>query len=168
MNRDLAGFYHDPPLWVGSVPTIELNREPPTDFSQFRDFSETAVAKTIAGTVKFRVSREGLFAFVFSNWPPGHFPEDTEGTPLEFDRTATVQLNQASVMNAFLAFFYSAELKIARFARDWMVVTPELRLPLNSLDGDTGMGFGNQSIAHLAMARFASTYRPGLPIVANG
>ena len=36
MNRNFAGFYHDPPLWVGSVPA-DLNVEPPMDLSQFTD-----------------------------------------------------------------------------------------------------------------------------------
>jgi hypothetical protein len=167
MNRNLAGFYHDPPLWVGSVPT-GMDQDPPQDLSQFTQFSETASSRTIAGTIKFQVSREGLFSFDFSNWTPGQFPEHSDNTPLAFERSAELMLNQASVMNAFLGFFYSNELNTAHFARQCMVVTPELRLPLDSLDGNSGMGFGNQSVAHLAMSRFASSYRPGLPIMMDG
>jgi hypothetical protein len=125
MNRNIAGFYHDPPLWVGSVPT-GLDQDPPQDLGQFTQFSENALSKTIAGPISVQVSREGLFSFDFSDWTHGRFPETSDSTHLAFERSAQLMLNQASVMNAFLAFFYSSELKTARFARQRMFVTPEV------------------------------------------
>jgi hypothetical protein len=125
-------------------------------------------SKTVADQIRFNVSREGLFSFDFTAWSPGHFPEASDQSMLDFEVSAKLMLNQASVMNAFLVFFYAKEMELAHFSRSWMVVTPELRIPLDSLDGNTGMGFGNSSVAHLASSRFDSSYRPGLPISMDG
>ena len=158
MNRDICGFYHDPPLWVGDSPIEPGDLTPPN----FADFAESMITGTLSDGIKFNVSRDGLFAFDFTSWAPGHFPPDLG--PGVFEQTAELLLNQISVMNSFLVFLYTNELKIARFNRERMLITPELRIPLDAIEGTSNMGFGNQRVACLAMARFASTYRSDLPV----
>jgi hypothetical protein len=164
VNKDIAGFYHDPPLWIGNSPVDMRSQDPP----DFKAFSESMVERTLPIGIKCSFSRDGLFAFDFSAWAPGHFGPEPETGLRPFEESAELMLNQASVMNSLLVFLYSHEIRTARYGRERMVVTPELRLPLASLTGDTGMGFGNQSIAHLVMARYESTYRLGLPVSMDG
>jgi hypothetical protein len=70
-------------------------------------------------------------------------------------------------MNAYLAFFYTRAHVEDNFALTPMVVTPELLIPMDRLDGDASMSFGNTRVSHLAMSRFESTYLPTIPVIAD-
>jgi hypothetical protein len=161
MNRDSSAFYHDPPMWVGTSPVDHTDSPPSVDFDSLR---EPVFEAELSGGIKLRVSREGLFKFDFSNWEPGVYPPDDDGTPAPFDDQVAVILARTTVMNSLLGFLYTNELKMHRFSRDQMVVTPETVISTGSFDGDLSMGFGNQRVSHLALSSYPSTYLPSLPV----
>lgn len=154
-NRLVAGFYHDPPLWVGERP-VNDDTEPPT--VNFAMFNNKVARQTLAGGLEFRVSVEGFFAFDFTNWSPAHIPNNMLNTIPDFDVMVNAAINQTYVMNAYLAFFYTKVYLEDNLAITPMVVTPELLIPMNRLETDDGRSLGNYRVAHLAMSRFESTY----------
>lgn len=137
-----AGFYHDPPLWVGVTP-VDFSANPPlVDTSRFR---ETAFRKDLNCGIRVKVTVEGLFAFDFAEWPGGVFPpgpsdpsKPFEGRP-PFEKFAAIVHNRVQVMNAMLAFIYTHELGISAFAREIMVITPEILLSMSDLDNVSGL-----------------------------
>lgn len=164
MNRDSAGFYHDPPLWIASSAidyTAPLSGEQQFHQPDFESMREVVYETTIASTIRFKVSREGLFSFSFASWPLGRYPPERNNQPSPFAAQAQVILERTSVMNSFLAFLYTRELEINNFAHERMVVTPELVISLSSFDGDTGMSFGNQRVSRLALSSYPGTYSAG-------
>src|SRR6266536_286403 len=156
LKRDDAGFYHDPPLWVGSSPVDHASQS-----ANFPAFRETVFDKALSNRIALKVTREGLFAFTFSSWEPGRLLPDSPGAPMDFEKQASAILNRTLVMNAFLAFFYTNEHRLSQFERDRMVVTPELVI---SMHGD-GMGFGTQRVSQLVLSSYESTYRPQVPAI---
>jgi hypothetical protein len=160
MNRESSAFYHDPPMWVGTSPVDHTVSPPVLDFDSLR---EPVFETELSGAIKLRVTREGLFKFGFAEWEPGVYPPEEGGRLAPFDAQVTVILARTTVMNAFLAFIYTNELKLHRFSRDQMVVTPETIIPTGGFDDDLSMGFGNQRVSHLALSSFPSTYLPSLP-----
>ena len=159
MNRSCAGFYHDPPIWAGSSP-IDWTKSQDPDFDAFR---QEVFRQKLDGIAEVRVTCEGLFAFDFTGWSPGTFPEEKDNQPAPFELSAEAILNRTLVMNAFLMFLYTAVFEDSKFMMERMVVTPELVISLDSLNDDSGMGFGNSRVSHLALSSFRSTYRSGLP-----
>lgn len=159
---NIWGFYHDPPLWVGERPE-ELYREVvrPEAFHAMRD---EIVRRTIAGQIEFRATREGLFAFDFTDWPPGLQPR--EQTPGFGVHRIEVILNRTLVMNAFLALLYTEQLRRPEPQPDRMLVTPEQLLSFLTIE-QPPVFFGNVNIARLAMSRGPSTYASGEPSIGD-
>jgi hypothetical protein len=129
------------------------------DFDSFR---ETIFRRRLASGIEVKVTREGLFAFGFDTWAPGQFPVIETSDPQHFEALASTILNRTLVMNSFLAFLYTNEVVLDRFAHDRMVVTPELVISMRNLDS-IDMGFGNQTVSYLALSSFPTTYVPHLP-----
>jgi hypothetical protein len=145
-----AGFYHDPPLWIGTVPVDFSAKVPIVDGAQLR---KSAFCKTLKNGIELKVTVEGLFAFDFTHWPRAAFipspPDRTkpfDGMP-PFEELAATVLERTLVMNAFLAFMYTRELHSAKFAREIMIVTPEALISMTDID--TISGFGSIRIGQL-------------------
>lgn len=137
-----AGFYHDPPLWVGVMP-VDLSANPPSiDASRFR---ETAFRKDLNCGIRFKVTVEGLFAFDFTGWPDGVFPPGPPdpSTPFEdmpdFEALAAIVHKRVQIMNATMAFIYTHELSSSGFAREIMVITPGVLFSMSDLDTVSGL-----------------------------
>jgi hypothetical protein len=145
-----AGFYHDPPLWVGTAPVDFSAQLPIVDALQLR---KPAFRRVLDNGVEIKATVEGLFAFDFRHWPQAALipspPDQTK--PFEnmpsFDELAAVVLERTSIMNAFLAFMYTKELRAANFARKIMIVTPELIVSMKDID--TISGFGSSRVSQL-------------------
>jgi len=167
MNRSCSGFYHDPPVWIDARPADFDQLQGPTTTpwqqSSFDSFREEVFREKITESIELRVTREGRFEFQFAGWRPGTFPREVTDKPTPFEKTAEVILNRTLVMNTYLAFMYSRLLGEVKLSIDRMVITPELVISLDSLDDNSGMGFGNTRVSHLALSSFPSTYRTGLP-----
>ena len=145
-----AGFYHDPPLWVGTVPVNFSSKVPIVDWTQLR---RLAFRKVLANGIEIKVTIEGLFAFDFSTWPPAALipspPDRTkpfDGVP-SFEERAAVVLERTLVMNAFLAFMYTRDLRHGSLARKIMTVTPEVLISMVNID--TISGLGSQRVSQL-------------------
>lgn len=162
MERNLAALYHDPPLWVDDAPAgIEMVHPSPESFGSMRD---EIVRRPVGSHLELRVTREGLFVFDFSQLAEAALPPLTDGTGprrITFGEDARKILTRTLAMNALLAFLYTAELRISRFSGDRMIVTPELTISMSNVDSQD-MGFGNQSVSHLATSSYPLTYNPGL------
>lgn len=153
MQREASGFYHDPPLWIGSSP-INYGVEEPVNFGSFRD---VIFRQKLSCGIEIKVSREGLFSFGFTDWELGMFKVEEAGIN-EFKIQAETVLRRTNVMNAYLAFLYTNEIVMKNYGRDCMVITPELIISMNSLDKDD-MGFGNTHVSRLALSSYPSTYQ---------
>src|SRR6266404_4455155 len=156
MNRSCSGFYHDPPVWIDARPADFDQLQGPTTTpwqqSSFDSFREEVFREKITESIELRVTREGRFEFQFAGWRPGTFPREVTDKPTPFEKTAEVILNRTLVMNTYLAFMYSRLLGEVKLSIDRMVITPELVISLDSLDDNSGMGFGNTRVSHLALS----------------
>jgi hypothetical protein len=155
-----AGFYHDPPLWVGTVPVDFSSKPPAVDVSQFR---KPAFRKVLENGIEIKVTVEGIFAFDFKHWPRAALipsPPDRR-MPFEnmppFEELASIVLERTLVMNAFLAFMYARELKLGRFARQIMTVTPELLISMSNIDTISGLGNTRVSQLYLLASQAQNT-----------
>jgi hypothetical protein len=109
---------------------------------------------------------EGLFAFDFSG--NANCALSNSATDItDFNELAEKQIRRTRVMNAYLAFFYTRQIEIDKFSQARMVVTPELMISMNNLDGNTSQGFGNTRVSHLATSRFEGTYSSNQPYWAD-
>lgn len=159
--RQVSGIYHDPPIWVGAR-IIDFASD---DRQSLRRLREEIFREQIADSIELMVTREGLFAFDFEKWAPGHMPADgKDGTPVPFEKTAETHLNRTLVINSFLALLYTWCSVEQHHLVDRMVATPELLISMDTLSADSDMGFGNQRVSHLALSGFESTYVPGGPV----
>ncbi len=155
--RQVNGIYHDPPIWVGPR-VIDFAKD---DRQSLRRLREEVFRGQIGDAIELMVTREGLFAFDFEKWAPGHMPA-TVDTP--FEKMAATFLNRTLVINSFLAFLYTWCLVEYHRLVDRMVATPELLIAMDKLADDSSMGFGNQRVGHLVMSSFESTYLPDRPV----
>jgi hypothetical protein len=156
MTANAGGFYHDPPLWIGSSPIDRLN----VNFNAFRDVVFTS---ELPQGLRVKATREGLFSFDFTNWEPGLIASEEDGIRLDFNALADRQLNRTVLMNSWLTFFYTYVLKLQANNIERMVVTPELLVNFHSFDETDSMGFANQHVAHLCQSSFPMTYRMNVP-----
>lgn len=155
MTRNVTGFYHDPPLWLVESP-VERTTAGVGQVLFDRLDHEVLQRTDLAGGLALRATVEGLFAFDFSNMPNYTI---SDGPNTDFEIVAERYVQRTRIMNAYLAFFYTQQVSVDKWSQARMVVTPELAIPMSN----TGQGFGNQRVAHLALSRIPSTYSPAMP-----
>ena len=150
------GFYHDPPIWIESEP-IGLDEEP-VPLNAFSEMQEEVLRINITDRLEFRATREGLFAFDFSNWPE-MLPTD-EMDQFFFEHQVSSKLAQVSMMNAFLAFVYTFEFQRG-VHRMRMLVAPDDLLWFFTFDGRP-MTL-TVRLNSLFQSSDPATYNPGIP-----
>jgi hypothetical protein len=64
-DSDCAGFYHWPPLWIGTPP-VKQGADLTPALMNAEVFSSN-----LACGVRLKVSKQGLFVFDFAQWEPG-------------------------------------------------------------------------------------------------
>jgi hypothetical protein len=162
INNNVTGFYHDPPLFLVELP-VDHAAAGGTWKVFFDRFDKEVLQTNVAGGLKIRASVEGLFAFDFGAVNSCAIPD---GAPDGKDMflIAEKSFRRTLYMNAYLAFFYTQRVLIDNFGSDRMIVTPDIAFRMNETDSNlTAGGMGNQRVAHLATARFESTYSAGIP-----
>jgi hypothetical protein len=103
-DSDCAGFYHWPPLWIGTPPV-----EQGADLTPNVINAETFSGDLVCG-VRLKVSKQALFIFDFADWKPasGALAKD----PLHnWEERVFARMR---FMNFFLACFYTSILRIQR------------------------------------------------------
>jgi hypothetical protein len=135
-SRQISAIYHEPALWVAGAPWQSIAQATHADLAHMRD----VVLKGNIGTfAEVMVTREGLFAFDFTNWHPATRPASDHPT---FDQLADVQRNRTLFINAFLALLYTNVAKQDNLALDRMLVAPHSLVTMDRLDPASNMGFG--------------------------
>ncbi|MEV0670445.1 hypothetical protein [Mycobacterium sp. NPDC050441] len=158
MNRNITGFYHDPPLFLVKNPIGEDRLS--VDFSTF---SDEAYREKIAHGLDIMATVEGLIAFDFSDLREYTWENADDNSPNSFDNQAEVVVRRTRAMNAFVAFLYTQEIINAKYARERMVITPDLTIPMDKLDPKASKSFSSQRVSHLSMSSYPDTYRPAIP-----
>lgn len=158
MNRNVIGFYHDPPIFLQENPVDSASRT-----VAFERFNQEVVREKLNADLEMRATVEGLFAFDFSGSSGGSADSSTEPMDKLFAAMAELTLPRTRIMNAYLAFFYTHMFLIDHRNLDRMVVTPELTIPMPALDNDDSQTFGNLRVSHLALSRYPSTYSSSHP-----
>jgi hypothetical protein len=132
MSVNVAGFYHDPPIWVGENPVESSSgsTELSVDVSDggiessfpFR-FADEVVRATLANGLEISATLDGEFTFDFNAVPDCTYPEtDTHDFPV----IAEMKIRRIRFMNAFLALLYSREILTDNNSRERMLVTVNL------------------------------------------
>src|SRR5437016_1348756 len=103
-DSDCAGFYHWPPLWIGTAPV-----EQGTDLTPALVNAEVFSSNLKCG-VRLKVSRQALFVFDFAQWEPGSAAQAK--SPL--DKWEERIFSRMRFMNLFLACFYTSMLRIQK------------------------------------------------------
>lgn len=97
-DSDCAGFYHWPPLWIGTLPV-----EQGADLTPAVMNAEVFSGNFACG-VRLKVSKQGLFVFDFASWAPGSAA--LAQSPLDnWEARVSARMR---FMNLFLACFYTA------------------------------------------------------------
>lgn len=152
MTRNVTGFYHDPPIFVGECPVDEGTGE-----ADFDRFSKEIVRTTLGGGIEMWATVEGFFVFDFSGNTDCALPDDAD-THNNFSLVAEKMVRRTRIMNAFLAFFYTQQVRIDNWTLNRLVVTPELTVGIT----EGRLSFGNQRVGDLYSSRIESTYIPSL------
>jgi hypothetical protein len=163
-----AGFYLDPPVWVSSPPPGWKHNDTPSPAPwldpPFLSFREEVFRGSLPLPVAVRITREGLFSFDFTGWRPADAPEVL---PDAFDAVADLVLARARLMNAFLAFLFTAKMRLERYDLPRMVVTPDVMIDGVSLEEVSG-GSCRSGVFHLLASSSPSTYQYGVPYGFDG
>jgi hypothetical protein len=161
MNRNVSGFYHDPPVFLGEHPIDHAGKG--GTFGVFFDRFDKEVLRTnLAGGLALRATVEGMFAFDFSAMTD-YASSDAPDLPDDLDEMAEKIIRRTRVMNAYLAFFYTQQLQIDKLSGRRMVITPELIISMDKMEENSSQGYGNQRVSHLATSRFEATYSSKVP-----
>lgn len=133
MSVNVAGFYHDPPIWVGESPiqpssgplTLQIDVsgggvEPNIPFDRFAD---EVVRTTLTNGLEVSATLDGEFTFDFSAVPScAYIESDNRG----FSVIAETKIRRIRFMNAYLAFLYTREILAENCSRERMLVTMNL------------------------------------------
>lgn len=103
-DSDCAGFYHWPPLWIGTEP-VEQGK----DLTPALINAEAFSCNFQCG-VGLKVSRQARFVFDFAQWAPGSAAQAK--SPL--DKWEERVFARMRFMNLFLAGFYTSMLRIQK------------------------------------------------------
>jgi hypothetical protein len=97
-DSDCAGFYHWPPLWIGT-PSVEQGADLTPALMNAEVFSSN-----LACGVRLKVSKQGFFVFDFAQWEPGSAAL-AKGPLANWEERVFVRMR---FMNLFLACFYTS------------------------------------------------------------
>jgi hypothetical protein len=151
METNGAGYYHWPAVWVKEPPASSGAR---LEVSQLGD--EVFHTRLPVG-IELSVSRDGLFAFDFSDWPPGCALPPAHGP--NFEALAQLILRRVAVLNTHLACLYAAAAHAECGIPRVMLVSPSDLISFKKLnDPASGKAFGDERVAALVQARYPSTY----------
>jgi hypothetical protein len=160
-NHGLA-FYHDPPLWVGKSAV-----HPTRGMAELVSLRDVAYEAELPIGLSVTITREGVFSFTYSK------SEDEMALSWHVayarlsEADADVILRRTQIMNSFLAFLYSNNLRLHEIDLIWMVVSPDLVISAKDLQ-QPGMSHAPQRVKHLIGSSFESTYsRPFAPTFDN-
>lgn len=97
-DSDCAGFYHWPPLWIGTPPAEQGSDLTPALLNA------EVFASNLACGVRLKVSKQAFFIFDFAQWQPGSaiLAKDT------LDNWEARVFARMRFMNLFLACFYTS------------------------------------------------------------
>jgi hypothetical protein len=156
MVFQVSAYYLYPPAWVG-------NRLNPISQEDLKALREEVFRTTLDAGISCKVRREGMFVFDFSHWLQDDKSRDNRGLSSDAPPTESI-LRQVTVLNVHLACLYTAISRRQNSCWNKMVVSPENRIVLESLDSES-MGPGDSRTAWLALSSYPQTY--GLPITAD-
>jgi hypothetical protein len=122
LSVDIAGFYHDPPLFVGEKP-VDIPDGGGTPHVHFDRFSREVMRTTLAGGLEISVTVDGEFMFDFTALPDCVYPH---GDMRDFLAMADIRGRRIRFMNAYLAFFYTREILAENRSYERMLVTMNL------------------------------------------
>jgi len=160
-DRNVTGFYHDPPLWLVEHP-IDHAQKGGTFAVEFDRLGHEVLRRDVGGGLKMRANVEGMFVFDFGDVPDLAI-SGRDYASFNFERMHSISVQRTRIMNAFLGFFYTHRTLIDNWSQECMVVTPEVVISVQSLDNTLEGSFGNDRVAHLAMSRYPVTYSQALP-----
>lgn len=103
-DSDCAGFYHWPPLWIGTPPV-----EQGSDLSPALMNAEV-FSRNLAGGVRLKVSKQAFFVFDFAQWKPG----SAALAKGQFDNWEERVFARMRFMNLFLVCFYTSMHRIQK------------------------------------------------------
>ena len=145
-DSDCGGFYHWPPVWIGSPPTesgAQLTVE---------KVHEEVFAHTLACRVRFRVSKAGLFVFDFAQWAEG----SAELAGGSFDNWQDRVFARMRFLNLFLACFYTSLYRLYKTATAKLFIDYTTYIAVHGFDLNAG---GLQcDLRNSAMIRAADEY----------
>ncbi len=148
---NVAGFYHDPPLWLVEHP-IDHAQKGGTFGVEFDRLDQEVLCREVGGGLKMRAIVEGMFAFDFSG--VAHLAISGKDYS-SVGRIYWIALQRTRMMNAYLAFFYTQRTLIDKQCEECMVITPEIVIRLLSLDNSAEGGFvqsASQPSSHVALS----------------
>ena len=102
-DSDCAGFYHWPPLWIGTAP-VEQGADLTPALMDAEVFSSN-----LACGVRLKVSKQALFVFDFAQWEPGSAAL-AKGRVDNWEERVFARMR---FMNLFLACLYTSMHRIA-------------------------------------------------------
>jgi hypothetical protein len=111
-DSDCAGFYHWPPLWIGTPPV-----EQSTDLTPALMNAEVFSSNLACG-VCLKVSKQALFVFDFAQWEPGAAAL-SKG---QLDNWEERVFARMRFMNLFLACFYTSMFRIQKTTSSKMFI----------------------------------------------
>lgn len=112
-DSDCAGFYHWPPLWIGTPPVEQRADLTPTLMNA------EAFSGDLACGVRLKVSKQALFIFDFADWEPasGALAKD----PLHHNWEKRV-FARMRFMNLFLACFYTSMYRVQEMSSEKLYI----------------------------------------------
>jgi len=155
VESNAAGYYHWPAFWIGAAPNLQAAEI---------DLGELHVEmyrREMDCGVTVRALREGFVLFDFSGWAPGRAKPAIEHD--KFDRLYSVMSRRAQFINCHLACLYTCLFRRQKECVTKMPVTPSTLISVQSIENDSGYGFGDMRQAHLASSRYRSTYARHTP-----
>jgi hypothetical protein len=123
-DSNCAGFYHWPPLWIGTPPA-----EQGADLTPALMNAE-AFCRNLACGVLLKVSKQALFVFDFTQWEPGSTAQ-VEGLLDNWEERVFARMR---FMNLFLACFYTSVFRIQKWTSAKLFIDYTTYVAARSLD----------------------------------
>jgi hypothetical protein len=157
MKTQVSGYYHWPPIWVGTAPEIDGGT-----IVALNTLSEEVFRTTLSNGVTVKIRRDGLFLFDFSGAAIRAASETSPAKDVAaaFDEKANVILQRVRLFNGHLACLHDAIVFRQSVGLKWMVVSPGDLVQATMLDSP-GFACADQRIAALVCSSYQATYAHG-------